>query len=62
MEGNNEKIFVVQLYLNSLWGKFSYRQNMERREYDKKFYEILLYDERDNIKIIDINDNMTIYL
>jgi hypothetical protein len=54
IENNLGKRAVAKICLNSLWGKFSQRQNMGATEYVtdiKRFYEILLDDRLDNIHI-----------
>jgi hypothetical protein len=61
IENNPGKRAVAKICLNSLWGKFGQRQNMGATEYVtdvKRFYEILLDDKLDNIRINDINENM----
>jgi hypothetical protein len=61
IENNPGKRAVAKICLNSLWGKFGQRQNMGATEYVtdvKRFYEILLDEKLDNIRINDINENM----
>jgi hypothetical protein len=60
IESNPGKRVVAKICLNSLWGKFGQRQNMGATEFTdvKRFYEILLDEKLDNIRINDINENM----
>jgi hypothetical protein len=61
IENNPGKRAVAKICLNSLWGKFGQRQNMGATEYVtdvRRFYEILLDEKLDNIRINDINENM----
>jgi hypothetical protein len=61
IENNPGKRAVAKICLNSLWGKFGQRQNMGATEYVtdvKRFYEILLDEKLDNIRINDINENI----
>lgn len=57
IENNPGKRAVAKICLNSLWGKFGQRQNMGATEYVidvKRFYEILLDEKLDNIRINDV--------
>ena len=61
IKDNSGKRAVAKICLNSLWGKFGQRQNMSQTEYVtdiKRFYEILLDDRLNNIKLNFINDDM----
>ena len=52
---------IAKLCLNSLWGKFSQRNNMSQTKYVtdvSEFYEILLDDKLDNKNFQFINDDM----